>query len=394
MYRLSVFVLLAGAVVAGQSTDDSVPATSNVRGAQYPRIHSDLRVTFRLRAPEARKVLLHPGGPGLAAADLEMTRGEDGFWTVTTPPAVPGFHYYWFLVDGAIVADPASETYFGWARQTSGVEVPEKGSDYYLPKDVPRGDVRSRWYLSKTTGQWRRAMVYTPPDYDRNVRARYPVLYLQHGAGEDERGWSNQGRAGFILDNLIAEGKALPMIVVMDCGYANRPGEQPQQAGRGGGTPGQPTAFEQVVVNDLIPMIDATYRTLADRENRALAGLSMGAGQALQIGLRRLDRFSHIGAFSGGLRTFDVKTSFDGVFADAAAFHKQVRLLWFSAGAEETQIQGARALHQGLEAAGIRHVFYVSEGTAHEWQTWRRSLREFAPMLFRGAAKLPLLGRP
>ena len=389
MTRLVTAAILGSALCTAQSADNTQPASSNVRGAPYPRIHPDLRVTLRYRAPEARKVLLHPGGPGLAPADIEMTKGDDGFWWVTTPPAVPGFHYYWFLVDGAIVSDPASETYFGWGRQTSGVEVPEPGSDYYSPRDVPRGDLRSRWYLSRTTGQWRRAVVYTPPDYDRSVRARYPVLYLQHGAGEDERGWSTQGRANFILDNLIAEGKARPMIVVMDCGYANRPGEQPASGGRAGGTPGQPSAFEDVVLNDLIPMIDATYRTLPDRENRALAGLSMGAGQALQIGLRRLDRFSHIGAFSGGLRSFDAKTSYNGVFADAAAFNKKARLIWFGAGtAEEAQHKGALALHKSLEEAGIKHVYYASEGTAHEWQTWRRSLKEFAPLLFRNTTTI------
>jgi enterochelin esterase family protein len=210
------------------------------------------------------------------------------------------------------------------------------------------------------------------------------VLYLQHGAGEDERGWSTQGRANFILDNLIAEGKAKPMIVVMDCGYANRPGEQPAPGGRGAGNSAQPSAFEEVVVNDLIPTIDANYRTLVDRDHRALAGLSMGAGQAMQIGLRRLDKFSHIGAFSGGLRSFDAKTSYNGVFADAAAFNKKVHVFWFGAGtAEEGQHKGAQALDKALSDAGIQHVFYSSEGTAHEWQTWRRSLKEFAPLLFK-----------
>jgi enterochelin esterase-like enzyme len=363
-----------------QAADDSQPAVSNVRGAQYPRVHADLRVTFRLKAPDARKVQLHPGGDGLGKGDLDMVKGDDGFWTVTTPPAVAGFHYYWFMVDGTVVADPSSETYFGWARQTSGVEIPEKGVDFYLPKEVPHGEVRVRWYLSKTTGLWRRAYVYTPPDYDHNQRTRYPVLYLQHGSGEDERGWSNQGRAGFILDNLLAGGKAKPMIIVMDLGYAARLGET-APAGRGGG---QNSAFEDVVIGDLIPMIDATYRTLADRGHRAMAGLSMGAGQALTITLRHLDKFSYIGAFSGAIRNFDAKTSYDGVFADAAAFNKKVRLLWVGVGtAEEALLKTARASHQELERAGIRNVLYESPGTAHEWHTWRRDLNEFAPLLFK-----------
>src|SRR5689334_23081704 len=291
MLRYLAIPFLACALCA-PAADDSMPALSNVRGAQYPRVSGDLRVTFRLKAPEARKVQLHPGGDGLGKGDLDMVKGDDGFWTITTAPAVPGFHYYWFLVDGAIVADPSSETYFGWARQTSGVEIPEKGVDFYLPKNVPHGEVRVHWYFSKTTETWRRAFVYTPPGYDRQTTTRYPVLYLQHGAGEDERGWSNQGRANFILDNLIADRKAKPMILVMDCGYASKPGETaPANAGRGGG---QNSAFEEVMMGDLIPTIDNAYRTLADRDHRAMAGLSMGAGQALTITLRNLDKFSYI----------------------------------------------------------------------------------------------------
>jgi enterochelin esterase-like enzyme len=380
MVRHLTVSILACMYCWAQAADDSQPAASNVRGAQYPRVHADLRVTFRLKAPDARKVQLHPGGDGLGKGDLDMVKGDDGFWTVTTPPAVPGFHYYWFIVDGTLVADPSSETYFGWARQTSGVEIPERGVDFYLPKGVPHGEVPVRWYLSKTTGQWRRAYVYTPPDYDQNQRARYPLLYLQHGSGEDERGWSNQGRAGFILDNLLAEGKARPMIIVMDLGYAAKPGET-VPAGRGGG---QSSSFEEVVIGDLIPMIDATYRTLADRDHRAMAGLSMGAGQALTITLRHLDKFSYIGAFSGAIRNFDAKTSYDGVFADAAAFNKKVRLLWVGVGtAEEALLKMARASHQDLEKTGIRNVLYESPGTAHEWHTWRRDLKEFASLLFK-----------
>lgn len=369
--------------------DDSTPATSNVRGAQYPRVHSDLRVTFRLKAPDAKTVKLHPAGDGLGKADVEMAKGADGFWTVTTGPAVPGFHYYWFNVDGADVNDSGSETFFGWAKQSSGVEIPEKGVDYYLPKDVPHGDLRAHWYLSKTTGLWRRAYVYTPPDYDRNARVRYPVLYLQHGAGEDERGWGIQGKMNFIMDNLIAEKKAKPMIVVMDCGYANRPGEQPAQgnggrgaSGRGGGQ-NVVTAFEDVVMKDLIPSIDSHYRTLTDREHRAMAGLSMGSGQALQITMRHLDQFSYIGAFSGTIRNVDPKTTYGGVMADAAAFNKKVHLLFFGLGtAEDALMKATHDTHDTLEKAGIHSVVYESPGTAHEWLTWRRDLNEFAPKLF------------
>jgi len=380
IYRVLTFSVLACAVCLAQ-TDDSQPAVTNVRAAAYPRVHGDLRVTFQFKAPNAQKVQLQPGGDdnGLGKGPIDMTRGADGTWTVTIPPAVPGFHYYWFLVDGATVNDPGSETFFGYGHETSGVDVPEKGADFYAAADVPHGDVRIHWYYAKTTAAWRRALVYTPPDYDRNPRARYPVLYLQHGAGEDERGWTSQGRANFILDNLIAARKAKPMIVVMEQGYATKPGPSPAAA------PGAANAaFEQVVIGDLIPMIDATYRTIADRSHRAMAGLSMGGAQALQIALTHLDKFAWIGSFSAPLRAnSDLKTSYNGAFADAAAFSKKVHLLWFGAGtAEERMHRPAMEMHEALEKAGIRNVFYESPGTSHEWQTWRRDLHEFAPLLF------------
>jgi len=331
-------------------------------------------------------VQLQPGGDdnGLGRGPMDMNRADDGTWSITTPPAVPGFHYYWFLVDGVAMSDPASETYFGWGKECSAVEVPEDGADFYAAKEVPHGEVRIHWYFAQTTQAWRRAYVYTPAEYDRRPKARYPVLYLQHGAGEDERGWTNQGRANFILDNLIAGGKAKPMIVVMEQGYATGPGVTQPSTAQPRGT-GQPSLFEQVVLTDLIPTIDATYRTRSDREHRAMAGLSMGGGQTLQITLTHLDKFSWIGSFSAPLRGGqDLKTAYSGAFADAAAFNKKVRLLWLGAGSAEDRMRtAALAMHEGLEKAGIKNVFYESPGTAHEWQTWRRDLNEFAPLLFK-----------
>lgn len=362
------------------------PASSNVRGAQYPRVHPDGRLTFRVTAPGAQRVQLQPGGSdnGLGKGPFDMVRGEGGIWTLTTPPAVPGFHYYWLLVDGVAVNDPASETYFGWGKPTSGVEIPEAGVDFYAVKEVPHGEVRERWYFSKVTEKWRRAYVYTPPGYDAQPRTRYPVLYLQHGAGEDERGWSNQGRANFILDNLIAERQARPMLVVMDCGYASHPAGAPgSQATPTSGRP-ETAAFGEVVLNDLIPLIDRTYRTRTGREDRAMAGLSMGGGQTLQLTLAHLDRFAWIGAFSSPPRAFDVNTAYGGVFRDAAAFNRKVRLLWLGAGTLEPAIHGPlKAMHAALEVAGVKSVFVESPGTAHEWQTWRRALHDFALRLFR-----------
>jgi len=375
--------------------DDSQPASSNVPGAEYPRIHSDLRVTFRLHAPQARQVQVHVG------KDYEMTRDADGYWTVTTPPLVPGFHYYWFVLDGARVCDPGSETFFGYGRQTSGIEVPEAGVDFYYPKDVPHGEIRQRWYFSKITGAWRRVFVYTPPDYDTNPSARYPVLYLQHGAGEDERAWVIQGRVNHIMDNLIAEKKARPMIVVLANGYARKPGQQQSGSLAGaagaGGKPSEPgrvfDVLEEVFIQELIPMIDATYRTLPDRENRAIAGLSMGGAQAFFIALRNLDKFAWIGGFSGAGGGFsgsppDIKTMHNGVMADAAAFNSKVRLVWIGIGTAEGErfYNSVKGFRDALEQAGIKTVFYESPGTAHEWQTWRRCLSQFAPRLFQTSA--------
>lgn len=371
-------------------SDESRPASTNVRGAEYPRVHPDGRVTFRIYAPEAHKVLLQPGGAdnGLGPGPYEMVRDEEGNWSVTIPPAVPGFHYYWFVVDGAIANDPGSETFFGYGRQTSGIEVPEapEVAAYYQPHDVPHGEVRARWYWAKTTGAWRRAHIYTPPDYDTNPTRRYPVLYLQHGAGEDERGWMTQGRMNWIMDNLIAWGEAVPMIVVMDCGYTIPISAPP------GGRPDMATyyrmqeAFANLLLQDVIPMVDATYRTLADREHRAIAGLSMGAGQALYTGLTHLETFAYIGSFSGGMREgFDVNTAYGGVFRDPAAFNERVRLFWLGTGtAEPRAYEAAHSIAKAMDEIGVRYVLYESPGTAHEWLTWRRCLRNFAPRLFQG----------
>ena len=382
--RLLTVLAAACGLMCAQSADDSKPASSNVPGSQYPRIHPDLRITFRVNAPEARKVQLKPGGDGLGKGPYDMVRDDKGVWTLTTPPAAPGFHYYFLLVDGFQCNDPGSQTYFGWNTETSGVEVPDS-VDFYAPKEVPHGEVRTRWYLSKTTGQWRRAQVYTPPDYDKNPGKRYPVLYLQHGSGENDTSWVKQGRVSFILDNLIAAKSAVPMIVVMENGMvAAKPGAAPPEAaGAGRGGPRGNGAFEEVVIDDLIPLIDTAYRTMANRGQRAIAGLSMGAGQAMQIGLGHLDEFSYIGSFSGGVRATDPKIAYNGVFADAATFRKNVKLLWMGAGvAEAAAHQSNQAWHGTLEKAGIPNVFFDCP-FAHEWQTWRYDLQDFAPRLFR-----------
>jgi enterochelin esterase-like enzyme len=378
--------------VAQAPPTGSRPARTNVLGAEYPRVTDESRVIFQLKAPQAQRVQAD-----IMAKKYDMVKDENGVWSVTTPPLVPGFHYYQLVVDGTSMNDPASHAYFGVGRDFSGIEVPEKGVDYYLPKDVPHGQVRTTWYRSSVTGDWRRCLVYTPPDYDANPPQRYPVLYLQHGSGEDETGWTEQGHAHFILDNLIAEKRAVPMIIVMDKGYAARAGQAPPSAAppasgavRAAGRPGGLNAFGEVVIEDLVPFIDRTFRTIADRDHRAVAGLSMGGNQACRIALANLDTFAWIGMFSGtgiGLSTqpFDPTTAFDGAFADAASFNRRVHLVWIGLGSAEPNPFPAsiKAFRESLDKGGVDYVYFESTGTAHEWLTWRRSLNDFAPRLFR-----------
>ena len=355
------------------------PAPSNVRGGEYPKVLPDRRVIFRVNAPGARSVAVagRADDSGMNGnKPWPMTKGGDGTWTVTTDPVRPGFHYYELIIDSLHCNDPASETYFGWGQQTSGLEVPDEAVDFYDSKNVPHGEVRFLWYHSAVTGMIRRACVYTPPGYDRDPSKRYPVLYLQHGAGESERAWTAQGHANFILDNLIAAGKAEPMILVMENGYAARAGA-PQEPGSRGNE-----AFADMAAADLIPTIDAEYRTLADRDHRAIAGLSMGAGQALRTGLGHLDLFSSVAAFSGGGRGVDPKTSFDGAFADPDSANRRIRLLWIGCGTEDRGYASAEAFHKALADHGIRHVWFAGPGS-HEWQVWRKHLYDLAPRLFR-----------
>jgi enterochelin esterase family protein len=407
MLRQFVFATTVALLISGtgatlaRANDSAVAASSNVSNSKSPTVSEDRRITFSIKAPEAVNVHL-AGGDGLGQGPFPMTKGADGLWSVTTPPAVPGFHYYWFVLDGVSINDPGSETYFGYGKETSGIEVPEPGVDFYAIENVPHGEVRARWYLSKTTGEWRRALVYTPPDYDKSAKRRYPVLILQHGAGENETGWTKQGKANFILDNLIAAKKTVPMIVVMDCGYATRAGTATVAVGTDAPLANFPivaSAFEDVILHDLIPDIDASYRTIPDREHRAMAGLSMGGMETLFVTLRHLDRFSYIGSFSGpfipGINAsstadgsaprFDTKTAYEGAFADPAAFNSRVQLLWLGVGTgEPAQFRiGIKAAADALTAAGVRVVYVESPQTAHEWQTWRRALNDFAPRLFR-----------
>jgi len=305
-----------------------------------------------------------------------------------------GFHYYTINIDGADVPDPNSHYFYGAGRWGSAVEIPAKDKDFYALKNVPHGQLREVYYFSKSSDTNRHCFVYTPPDYDKEKRKRYPVLYLQHGAGEDETGWGRQGHTGWIMDNLIAEGKAKPFIIVMEnggnIGGGPRRTNAPPAVGasgtnatpRGFGGAFNFSAFEKVLVEDLIPYIDGNFRTLADQPHRGMAGLSMGGMQTRTIALTHLDKFSHIGVFSGGSIAVTNIT-------DMAAFKKKVKLVFVSYGSRElggdrTNRGGdPKANTEALKAAGINAHFYVSPDTAHEWQSWRRSLHEFAPLAFR-----------
>jgi enterochelin esterase family protein len=346
-----------------------------------------------------------------------MVKGDDGVWTYTTKePQSAGYHNYWMLVDGAVVLDPGTNAFIGYGHMCNAFEIPEPGVTYYDLKDVPHGNVMIKNYYAKTINSWRRIFVYTPPDYEKNAKTRYPVLYLQHGGGEDERVWIEMGRTNIILDNMLAEGKVKPMIVVMETSYMPGAGGAGRGAapgtgvaaggGRGFGGFGGPGggAYGQLMINDLIPWVDSSFRTLADKDHRAMAGLSMGGMISASVTMANLDKFSYIGLFSGGAAMgfgpggpgkaapgaapapFDIKTIYNGAMADPAEFNRKVKVLFMSFGSEPPleNPEGLKKHQEQLIAAGIKNSYvYISPGTSHEWQTWRRSLYVFAPLLFR-----------
>lgn len=386
---LSLFVTLVflSQTLAAQKDLGFKPAASNIQGSDFPRISLDNSVYVRLMAREAVKVQVQ-GGDGLCPKPLDLVKDTAGNWNAIIPSAGPGFHYYWFIVDGVRVNDPGSDTYHGYGRPTGGIEIPTPGEDFFHAKNVPHGDVREHWYYSEITGKWRCAYVYTPPEYDRYPKNRYPVLYLLHGAGENERGWSKQGHMSFILDNLFAEKKAVPMIVVMDNGYATAKNATAQPASAPGRNMSRMAeTLEQVYIKEIIPNIDLSYRTIPKRESRAMAGLSMGGMQTMLIGMNHLELFSWYGFFSGAIMggiMDDPKSAFNGVFADSKVFNEKVKLMWFGAGSGETQfVKMVDDTKKKLADLGIKSTSYISQGTFHEWHTWRRHLNEFAPLLFK-----------
>lgn len=384
---LSAIIVAGGVCLAQtnqQAIEDFKPASSNQPGKQFPQVNSEGRVRASISAPQAQKVQLDIGG-----VRYDLVKDSKGVWTGDSRPQDEGFHYYQLNIDGARVPDPGSMFFYGASRWGSGIEIPAIDQEFYALKNVPHGQVRENLYFSEITRAWRRCFVYTPPGYDKNSSVRYPVLYLQHGMGEDETGWPVQGKANLILDNLTAEEKAVPMIIVIDNGYASKP-SQVQTPGSPPGGPGGISTFEEVLINEIIPMIDGSYRTIADRSHRAMAGLSMGANQTIQITMNNLDKFSYIGGFSGtsnfpNTTEIDPATFMNGKFKDGDALNKQIRLFWLGLGTKEPDpfpgsVGAFRAM---LDKTGVKYVYYESQSTAHEWLTWRRDLFRFAQLLFK-----------
>ena len=344
----------------------SVAAFAQPGMRRGPVINGDLSVTFRAQAPQAREVAVD-----ICGKVYPMTREGDRPWQVTTDPLEPGFHYYFLVVDGFRASDPASPHFYGTGTDASAIDIPEAGVDFYLDKDVPRGDVRLVRYWSPSLKTWRTAWVYVPAGYDTHPERRYPVLYLQHGGGEDETGWTKQGRTGAILDNLIAEGKAVPMLVVMDYGQAGD--------------------FAKILLEETIPMIDKRFRTVANAKHRAMAGLSFGGGQSWSIGLKHPEVFSSIGIFSSGMfggvgagayAPFSVESQLPELLADPKAFNAAHDVFYMSCGTGDPRIEHTRKAAEALKAAGAKVHFTAWPG-GHEWQPWRKSLHEFVQLLFR-----------
>ena len=343
--------------------EDFVPSEMNQPGQQYPQVNSQGYARFRVEAPDAKEVTVSLGLGGRGGTKLHKT--YDGSWVGTTEgPMDEGFHYYHLSIDGGTFNDPGTCNYYGSTRWESGIEIPAHDKDFYALKNVPHGNVQQVLFWSESTKTCRRAFVYTPPTYGKNKKEKFPVLYLQHGWGEDETAWSTQGHANLIMDNLIADGKIKPFIIVMTYGMTN----DIQFGGLGGFTAKE---FETVLVDELVPFIDANFQTKADKWNRAMAGLSMGGMETKTITLRRPEVFGSYGLLSGGqYEPSDIKDK------------KQVKLIFESCGSKE-QPDRINESVKNLKAAGFNAHGYISEGTAHEFLTWRRSLYQMAQLLFK-----------
>lgn len=338
----------------------------NVRRSEYPRILADNRAEFKVKAPEAVKVQIDLG------RKYDMIKNEEGEWSCTTDPLTPGFHYYFLIVDGVPVADPASESFFGCGMMSSGIEIPyPEGTEQFYLSDVPHGEIRMKRYFSTTANDWRRMFVYMPPCYEKS-NSTYPVLYLLHGGGEDERGWSQQGLTDIIMDNLIAKGDALPMVIVM--------------------TDGNSSDFTSELLNDCIPFVEKNFRVKTEREYRALAGLSMGGIQTLNAGISHPELFSYLGVFSSGWwatppagyrNNDDMEKYYSLLKEKKELYNDNFKKFWISMGGQEDiAYNNCQVMMKRFDEIGIEYTYYETPG-GHTWPVWRESLYRFAPLLFK-----------
>ena len=344
-----------------------------------PTVNKDNSVSFSVRGPEAQKVQVDLGG-----TKYDMQKGEGGVWTVTTKPQVPGFHYYSLIIDGVSVADPASQSFYGCSRWSSAIEIPEEGMDDFEVQAVKHGEVRTVYYYSNVENAWRPLMIYTPANYDA-VKAPLPVVYIQHGGGEDHRGWMEQGRTAQIMDNLIAKGKARPMVIV-----SSNSNVRSRNGGFGGGYSweGMQT-FRKELLENIIPFVEKNYKVRKDRKGRAMCGLSMGGGQSFYIGLRDPEVFANVGVFStgmfGGIRgasNFDLEKEVPGILTDTHTFNKNFDVFFMTCGEQDPRIEYTRNIVKQMcnKSVNVRFNSYPGD---HEWQVWRKSLHEFVQYLFK-----------
>lgn len=374
------FVILSAFSIEGakaQLIDNAVSLPTNINQNQCPCLMSDNSVVFQVKAPNAQKLQIDLG------KKYDMVKDINGVWTLRTEPLVPGFHYYFLIIDDVPVADPASQSFYGTGKMASAIDIPEKGVDFYTVKDVPHGGISSKYYYSNVTGSWRRLFVYTPPGYDQNIEKRYPVVYVQHGGGEDETGWVVQGKTDLILDNLIAENKAQPMMVVIANGNVS--------SGRGGYSSEGMAAFKKEMTQNIVPFIDENYRTLTDSKNRAICGLSMGGGQSFYVGLESLDYFGSVGIFSsgifGGIRnpsgsSFNADKEIPGLLTKSDESNNKLDLFYISCGEEDPRIEHTKKAVANMKEKGLDVAFNSFPGD-HEWQVWRKSLHDFASRVFK-----------
>ena len=359
--------------------EDSYSPVTNINRTSYPRVLADNSVMFHVNAPQAQNVQIDLGG-----TKYDMKKSASGAWTLTTKPQVPGFHYYSLIIDGVSVSDPASQTFYGCSRWSSAIEVKETGMADFEIQQVPHGEVRTVHYYSKVEETWRPLLIYTPAGYDEGKQS-YPVVYIQHGGGEDHRGWMEQGRSAQIMDNLIAAGKAVPLIVVS----ANS-NVRSRNGGMGGGYSWQGMqTFRSELIDNVIPFVEKNFRVKKDRKNRAMCGLSMGGGQSFYIGLRDPDVFANVGVFSTGMfggisgaSNFDLEAEVPGMLTDTKTFNNQFDVFFISCGEQDPRIEYTRSIVKKMRDSGV-NVRFSSYLGDHEWQVWRKSLHEFAQYLFK-----------